>query len=267
MARLRTIKPGFFRNEKLGVLAPLDRLLFAGLWCWCDREGRIEDRVGRIRADVLPYDNVTDKDVDGSLTRLAETGFIIRYTRDDVDLIQVLTWDKHQNPHKAEAKSVLAAYKHGTSTMRAPCKHSERTALAGRVVGSGDLSLGSGDLGLGVKASCAPPEPAPADAREFEDFWTAYPRKVGKIEARKAWNRLSKTKDWPGAVIVIAAVGKQRTSEAWTKDGGQFIPHPTTWLNGGRWSDEIRPAANGQGLTQDASKFDGMAVEEWRNDA
>ena len=57
MARSRNIKPGFFLNDDLAECEPLARLLFAGLWCIADREGRLEDRPKRIKIEVLPYDN------------------------------------------------------------------------------------------------------------------------------------------------------------------------------------------------------------------
>ena len=70
----------------------------------------------------------------------------------------------------------------------------------------------------------------------FEDFWARYPRKVGKQAARKAWERL----DLGNGLLerIMQAVLDHRQSEAWTKDNGQFIPHPATWLNGKRWEDE-----------------------------
>jgi hypothetical protein len=55
VARSRNIKPGFFLNDELAECEPLARILFAGLWCIADREGRLEDRPKRIKAEVLPY--------------------------------------------------------------------------------------------------------------------------------------------------------------------------------------------------------------------
>lgn len=71
---------------------------------------------------------------------------------------------------------------------------------------------------------------------EFERFWKAYPRKVGKDAAQRAFDKRR-----PTAALVddmVAAIERQCRSDAWTKDGGQFIPHPTTWLDQGRWNDE-----------------------------
>jgi len=74
----------------------------------------------------------------------------------------------------------------------------------------------------------------------FEDFWAHYPRKVGKVAARRVWDRLRVTPDTGDALI--AAVEDQARSAQWTKENGAFVPHPKTWLNQGRWMDEL-PAA------------------------
>ena len=72
-------------------------------------------------------------------------------------------------------------------------------------------------------------------ATGFDAFWAAYPRKVGKAEAMKAWTRI---KGVPTQKI-LDAVHAQCKTDGWQKDNGQFIPHPSTWLNQGRWDDEV----------------------------
>lgn len=76
----------------------------------------------------------------------------------------------------------------------------------------------------------------------FERFWSAYPRNENKRGAFKAFKAAMKTEDWPGLEAVIGIIESQKGSEQWTKDNGQFIPHPATWLNGGRWADSPREA-------------------------
>ncbi|WP_236225706.1 hypothetical protein [Pseudomonas pseudonitroreducens] len=104
MARARNIKPGIMANEDLAELDPLTRLLFVYLWMLADREGRIEDRPKRIKAEALPYDNV---DADLMLENLAKAGFIQRYEVAGAKLIQVLNFAKHQTPHVREQASSL----------------------------------------------------------------------------------------------------------------------------------------------------------------
>ncbi|WP_018229672.1 hypothetical protein [Methyloversatilis universalis] len=121
MARSRNIKPGFFKNEALAELSPLTRLLFAGLWTLSDRDGRLEDRPKRIRAEVLPYD---DGSVDEMLNELHSAGFIQRYQTDDQRFIQVVNFARHQNPHCREpASTIPAPGEHRASTVHAPGEH------------------------------------------------------------------------------------------------------------------------------------------------
>lgn len=70
----------------------------------------------------------------------------------------------------------------------------------------------------------------------FVEFWKAYPRKVGKGAAQKAWGKIKSKADTLQAIL--KAIAWQRTADQWVKDGGQFIPHPSTWLNEQRWLDE-----------------------------
>ena len=73
----------------------------------------------------------------------------------------------------------------------------------------------------------------------FAEFWAAYPNKVGKAEAQKVWDKLSP--DDALCDTILSAVEAQKRSPQWTKDGGQYIPHPRTWLNQRRWEDELAP--------------------------
>ncbi len=70
----------------------------------------------------------------------------------------------------------------------------------------------------------------------FLKFWNEYPRKVAKAKALKAWESLKPTDEL--FEKIMQALRTQKQSEQWSKDKGQFIPHPTTWLNQRRWEDE-----------------------------
>lgn len=103
--RARNIKPSLFKNEVLGTADPLLTILFEGLWCEADREGRLEDRPLRLKAEILPYRN--DADIDAMLNWLAEHGFIARFEASTTKVIQVLKFSDHQRPHNNEVESVL----------------------------------------------------------------------------------------------------------------------------------------------------------------
>jgi hypothetical protein len=106
MARARNIKPGFFINEDLVELPFATRLLFIGLWTLADRAGRLDDRPKRIKMSIFPADAV---DVDLALNELSQAGLIVRYNVENRALIQVVNFEKHQNPHMNEAASTIPA--------------------------------------------------------------------------------------------------------------------------------------------------------------
>jgi len=69
----------------------------------------------------------------------------------------------------------------------------------------------------------------------FDEFWQAYPRKEGKGAARKAFAKAIRLTTLE---TMLTALRWQRTQPNWVKAGGQYIPHPSTWLNQERWDDE-----------------------------
>lgn len=71
----------------------------------------------------------------------------------------------------------------------------------------------------------------------FEAFWRAYPRKTGEMRARRQWARLN-----PNPALqmrMLAAVEAQTRCEQWNRDGGRWVPMPSTWLHGERWRDVL----------------------------
>jgi hypothetical protein len=104
MARARNLKPAFFKNYDLADAGMACQLLFAGLWCLADREGRLEDRPRLIKAELFPYYNV---DVNNELTVLKRLKFVDRYTVDGINIIEICNFKKHQNPHNTEKHSEL----------------------------------------------------------------------------------------------------------------------------------------------------------------
>lgn len=74
-------------------------------------------------------------------------------------------------------------------------------------------------------------------ARRFETFWKSYPKKIGKAAAMAAFKRLN-----PDAELfdsLMSALELHKLSAQWTKDGGQYIPNPVTWIDQMRWEDEL----------------------------
>jgi hypothetical protein len=68
----------------------------------------------------------------------------------------------------------------------------------------------------------------------FEEWWKCYPKKVGKLAAQKKW-RVKKL-DAQADILIADAANRIANDSQWI---GGYIPHPTTYLNGERWNDEI----------------------------
>lgn len=94
---------------------------------------------------------------------------------------------------------------------------------------------------------------------EFEKFWKTYPRKVGKAEAAKAFTKLLKGGQVDANQLTAAA---QAHAQAWQQSGTsqEFIPHASTWLNKGRWSDEPEVLNR----TGDGRPTAGLSDDQWQ---
>ena len=95
----------------------------------------------------------------------------------------------------------------------------------------------------------------------FDPFWEAYPKKKGKATALKAWVKIEPEIERDGSLVgrIMGALNSQKATDDWRKEGGKYIPHPASWLNGRRWEDEMgAPGGNSNG-----SKPPGPARIDW----
>ena len=198
MARIRYIKPDFFKDDDLAHLPFETRLFFAGLWGMADKAGRLEDRPARLKAEIFPYDAV---DVEKCLKQLAvnkaNSGqpFINRYATDGQRYIQIVNWDKHQKPHHTERESKIPP---------APPLVKEKGTEKGKenqLKASTELSNGEGTVKEPLNGRFAPPSPQEVrqcgesieyhiDGQQFCDFYESKGWMVGK----------NKMKNWQAAV-------------------------------------------------------------------
>lgn len=96
MASFRYIDPAIRRSQSMSKLTYRQRDLWIGLILTSDDQGRRESNPALIRSDVWPYEDVALADIDDDLKQLEEIGFILRYTVDSKDYLQIINWHKYQ---------------------------------------------------------------------------------------------------------------------------------------------------------------------------
>ncbi len=199
-------------SPRMAKLGWAEEVFYRRILSVVDDFGRYYADPGMLRAACYPrqLSKVTDPDIGKWLQVIAAAGLVRVYPAlDGESYLEVLNFGQQ---------------------MRA--KHSKYPDPVSTCVADAQQPLANAHLDVSVSVSVEKTS-SPAATDCFEEFWQAYPRKVGKLAAIKAFSKHN-----PPIAQVLRAIETQAKSEAWRKDGGQFIPHPSTWLNEGRWQDE-----------------------------
>lgn len=104
MARIRSIKPEFWSSEQIMECSPMARLMFIGLWNFCDDAGNHVASAKTIKAEIFPGDDISSADVQRMLDELSSNSLIAFYTNDSKDYLHVTGWKKHQKIDKPTYK-------------------------------------------------------------------------------------------------------------------------------------------------------------------
>jgi hypothetical protein len=213
--RIRTIKPEFWSHPVMAQQDDTTKLLALGLLNFADDEGFFYADPKLIRSALRPFDD-DSSNVRRSLEKLEKIGYIetrIHPTHGAVGT--VLSFDKHQRVDRPKPSEIKDLYD-STNDRR---MIDDESSLEGKGSGKGK-EQGTRESSVGL----------------FDSFWKAYPKKIGKGEAEKSFKKAIKEVTLEA---MIEAVRAQSNSDQWKKDGGQFIPNPSTWLNQKRWNDEL----------------------------
>ena len=224
----RILKEGICTSDQINELSWFEEALFYRLIVNCDDYGRFDGRVPVIKNRLLPLkENLTAKQVKDGINKLASVGLVILYEYDGKPFLHLPTWNDHQSVRAKRSK--YPAPEDGIITHESICKQMKS-----------DASICHRNP---IQSESNPnPNPNPnahKRAEDFDIFWNAYPRKEGKQKARAAFEKVAVPVE-----DLINAIEQQKNSAQWAKDGGQFIPHPATWLNGQRWLDQMAPATS-----------------------
>jgi hypothetical protein len=219
MARIRTIKPDFWTDEKVVELDYADRLLFIGMWNFADDQGYLDYSLKRIKMQVFPGDDI---EVSRGLQRLHSLGLICLYESREGLVIHIVNWEKHQrvsNPSRARfTEGDLQECDWPVDGLASPLEPS-------RVLGKGREGKGREVLSSDTSDDDEPDL--------FAEFYDAYPRKEAKRKAEQAYRAALKRADHD---TIMAGLARFPFS-----DDRKFVPLPASWLNADRWADETPP--------------------------
>lgn len=178
MARIRTVKPEFWASEQVMECSPIARLLFIGLWNFCDDAGNHVDSEKTIKAEIFPGDDISSSDVRRMLDELSSNGLIAPYASNGKGFIHVTGW-KHQ---KIERPS----FKH-------PAFPGDASPNDRRTLDDDSPPEGKGVEGNGREEDhSSPPLALGGDTNPSADLPSRKAARMGQIaaEAQEAYNRI-----------------------------------------------------------------------------
>jgi hypothetical protein len=216
MARIRTIKPEFWRDESLASVSPEACLLAIGLLNHCDDEGYFNANPKLVESDIFPLRELKSKTT-VLLQELCKIGYLVVF----------------QGSDGKTYGSIKNFLKHQVINKKSPSKIKHLCELP--------HDYGSDTVGLPIGKERKGKEQSESYDSLFERFYESYPKKVGKPAALKSFQKCRPSETL--LQTMLDALEYQKQSSQWQKDDGQYIPNPSTWLNQERWNDTIEESA------------------------
>lgn len=208
-------------HQAAGRLGEFAQALYPMLVANADDFGRQAGDAFTVKMAVFPSSPRKEEEFAAVLTAMCRAGLVQLYDTPKGQVLQIVKFDEHQPGLSKRTESKFD---------EPPVNF---TGLPGN---SKAIELNRTELNLTEPKGTA----LRAGLDGFESFWAIYPRKKSRAAAEKAWLKVAP--DSGLAQRILDAVAAQRKSPEWTKDGGQFVPHAATWLNGRRWEDEVEQA-------------------------
>lgn len=273
MARIRSVKPEFWTDPDIVAMAMEARLFFIGCWNHADDYGVMKDDPARLRLQIMPAD--TDLDAASIIDELVERRHLLRMTAPDgTEVLVVRSFTVHQKIDKRAVgrwghpddfdprvtPDPPAARPVPTDPAPSPPLPTDpHPGLEGKgLEGTGPSNTPSTGTSLALVGAQDPLPAAPAMnyPDTFAAWWERYPRKVGKQAALAAYNKARRKAG--GHYRLFSSL--EDHNAAWKANGtdDQFIPHPATWLNEGRY-DDPPPAITGPRAPSGSKSAENMA--------
>lgn len=263
----RILKESICDSENIDTLSEFSEIFFYRLIVQCDDYGRMDARVKLLKSKLFPLrtEKISDKDIEDALAALVSAGLIRMYVVDGKPYLEMKTWGKHQQirAHKSKYPKPEDGEEYQPDTIEIECNQNESSDINCYQMQSDEIKCSRNPIqkesnpnnvhesqsrsANGTRSKKSDP------CEGFAEFYAIYPRKQAKQDAIKAWNSLSP--DAELREIIFAALNKQKNTEQWKKDGGQFVPLPASWIRGRRWEDQETQIDNTSSETESLNWF------------
>jgi hypothetical protein len=249
----RVVREGLLSSDAFNALPCEAQMFFVRLMLISDDFGRYDGREMAIKSAAYPMTDIRLSDVSKMLAAVCGAGLVLRYVVDGKPYISIPRFDQRlrQKRERYPAPPEFVSDSDSDSISDSDSdsdsgKHACNCLTVDGQLPDSHAKSKHGSLLEGYSA-------------EFEEFWKIYPRKAGKGAAWKVWSKIK------APVHTLAAISEalewQKVSRQWVSDGGQYIPHPSTYLNQRRWEDDPK----GQPGTVATSSRPPSGWEEDRN--
>lgn len=232
MARIRSIKPEFWTDEKIVDLSPVAKLLYIGIWNFADDDGYITDSARQLQLRIFPG---SDYDIAEALDELLRAGLVVRFGSDQGPVLNVPKFRDHQTPNRPTPTKFTGITAPDSRTTHVPLSESTVSTPAGEERSGGEVNTSSKDEG---RKSVYPDD--------FEQWWKSYPRREGKGDALKAWKQLKRERVLPPVQdLIVASKAYERREQR-----PQFRKLPGGWLRAHKWNDENTNVVSIEAMTR-----------------
>lgn len=237
MARIRSLHPGQWRDERFVELSFGARLLCLGLRNLADDQGVFEWKPKTIKMELFPAEDVP---VAEFLSELERWQHVRKFREGGRDYGVIRNFCQWQRPKKPNAIYPLPEELKGYTTGELEPEEAEPVP---NQFPTGTEKVSQRKEEGGRREEKTPPNPPSSEGggvrsslRRFDEFWQSYPRKEGTDAAKRAWTKRIRDTD-PEEILG----GLERAKAMWRRNGTErrFIPQPSKWLNDGRWQDDL----------------------------
>jgi len=209
----RIIKESITTSESLAAVSADAERLFWRLVVKADDYGLYYGNPKILSSMCFPLNPPAEKKIQSLLAELVGQGMVGTYTseEDGKQYLKLLSWDKHQQTRAKKSKYPLPV------SFDSICKQANGNQTQAKV----PVNVNGNEIGNEKRETGTRPTGAKGEPSGFDRFWAAYPRRVGKQDALKAWGQLNPDDDLVD--LIVAGVERWKTCDLWTRDGGKFI--------------------------------------------